>query len=134
MRIVRESSIFLSLLVLIFSCDNKQAKEGKILGSGKMQAVMWDILQAEAYTDFYLKNDSSKSVLLQNAALQKKIFSLHQISKEDFYKSYDYYSSHSSDMRIMLDSISVKAERQRNKMMERKYSPAHLIKPELPQR
>jgi Domain of unknown function (DUF4296) len=126
--------IFLCFSALIFSCSNKQAPKGKILSSDKMQAVMWDMLQAEAYSEFYLKKDSSKNIFLQNAALQKKIFSLHQVSKEDFYKSYDYYSSHSSDMRIILDSISIKAERQRNKMMERKYSPHHLTKPEVPQR
>jgi hypothetical protein len=109
--------------VLICSCGNRQARTGKIISSDKMQAVMWDILQAEAYTDFYLKKDSSK-MSLQNAGLQKKIFELHQISKEDFYTSFDFYSNHSGDMRIILDSVSSKAERQRNKMMEKRFSPA----------
>jgi hypothetical protein len=122
---MRTIAIWLYLFVLLFSCSNKQAPEGKMLSSDKMQAVMWDILQADAYTEFYLKKDSSKNSFLQNAALQKKIFSLHKVNKEDFYKSYDYYSSRSSDMRILLDSISAKAERQRNKMVQRKYSPNH---------
>ena len=112
------------IIVLLFSCGNKQP-EGRVLSSDKMQAVMWDIMQAEAYTDFYLKKDSTKNIFLQNAALQKKVFSIHQISKEDFYKTYDFYSSHSNDMRILLDSISAKAERQRNKVMEKKYSRDH---------
>lgn len=124
--------ICLCLIVLLFSCGNKQP-EGKILSSDKMQAVMWDILQAEAYTEFYLKKDSTKNLLLQDAALQKKIFLIHQVSREDFYKTYDFYSSHSSDMRILLDSISAKAERKRNKMVERKYSPNHPVK-SVPQR
>ena len=119
--------ICLCLIVLLFSCGNKQP-EGKILSSDKMQAVMWDILQAEAYTEFYLKKDSTKNLLLQDAALQKKIFLIHQVSKEDFYKTYDFYSNHSSDMRILLDSISAKGERQRNKMIQRKYSPDHPVK------
>ncbi len=117
--------IWFCIIVLLFSCGSKQVPEGKVLSSDKMQAVMWDIIQAEAYTDFYLKKDSTKNIFLQNAALQKKIFLIHQISKEDFYKSYDFYSSHSNDMRILLDSISVKAERQRNKMTEKKYSRDH---------
>lgn len=117
--------IWFCIIVLLFSCGNKQVPEGKVLSSDKMQAVMWDIMQAEAYTDFYLKKDSTKNIFLRNAALQKKVFSIHQISKEDFYKTYDFYSSHSNDMRILLDSISAKAERQRNKMMEKKYSRDH---------
>jgi hypothetical protein len=122
---MRILSILLWFAVLLVSCKNKQVPDGKILSSDKMQAVMWDMLQADAYTEFYLKKDSSKNIFLQNAALQKKIFSLHQISKEDFYKTYDFYSSHSSDMRILLDSISAKAERQRNTMMGKKYSSDH---------
>jgi hypothetical protein len=120
------------LIILLFSCGNKKASKGKILSSNKMEAVMWDMMQADAYTEFYLKKDSSKKSL-ENAALQKKIFSLHQINKEDFYTSFEYYSNHSSDMRILLDSISAKAERQRNKMLERKYSPNHRAKSD-PQR
>ena len=116
-------------IMLLFSCGNKQVPEGKILSTDKMQAVMWDMLQADAYTELYLKKDSSKNSFLQNAALQKKIFSLHQVNKEDFYKSYDYYSNRNSDMRILLDSISAKAERLRNKMLQQKYSPvSHPVK------
>jgi len=114
---------WLCISMLLLSCGKNQSSEGNILSADKMQAVMWDFIQADAYTEFYLKKDSSKNASLQNAALQKKIFSIHKITKEDFYKSFDYYSSHSSDMRTILDSISAKAERQRSKMMERKYSP-----------
>jgi Domain of unknown function (DUF4296) len=130
---MRTPAICLCFSVLLFSCDNKQVPEGKILSNDKMQAVMWDIIQADVYTEVYLKKDSSKNIFLQNAALQKNVFSLHQISKEDFYKSYDFYSSRSSDMRILLDSISAKAERQRNKKMEKRYSPTQPTKPS-PQR
>ena len=119
---MRMSVVWGCLLLFLTSCGDKQVPDGKILSTDKMQAVMWDILQAEAYTDLYLKKDSSKNIFLQNAALQNKIFLLHKISKEDFYKSYDYYNNRSADMRILLDSISVKAERNRSKMMEQKYS------------
>ena len=115
--------MFFISFTLLISCRSKPAGEGKILSSDKMQAVMWDFIQADVFTEFYLKKDSSKNASLQNAALQKKIFALHQVSKEDFYTSFDYYSNRSSDMRILLDSISAKAERQRNKMMEKRYSP-----------
>jgi hypothetical protein len=119
---MKKGALLFCISALLFSCGSNQPAEGRILSSVKMQDVMWDFLQADAYTEFYLKKDSSKNIFLQNAALQKKIFSLHQITKEDFYKSFDYYNNHSSDMRIILDSVSAKAERKRNKMLERKYS------------
>lgn len=115
--------VFFISTILLVSCGNKKAGEGKILTSDKMQAVMWDFIQADAFTEFYLKKDSSKDISLQNAVLQKKIFALHKVTKEDFYASFDYYNNRSSDMRILLDSISAKAERQRSKIMEKRYAP-----------
>ena len=123
----------LCLIVVFFSCTTKKNPKGEILSNEKMQAVMWDIFQADAYTEFYVKKDSSKNSFLENAALQKKIFSLHKVNKEDFYETYEYYSNRNSDMRILLDSISAKAERQRNKMTQKKYSPTHRVK-SVPQR
>ena len=108
--------------VLFYSCrDKEKAQKGQILSTGKMQVVLWDMLQADAFTQNFIKKDSSKNVLVENAALQKKIFELHKITREDFYTSYDYYTMHPDVMKIILDSISVKAERDRGKLMKEKY-------------
>ena len=87
----------------------------------KMQAVLWDILQAEAFTGSFIKKDSSKNEAAENAALQKKIFELHAISREEFTSSYDYYSAQPELMRSMLDTMSARAERERNKVMKDRY-------------
>jgi hypothetical protein len=108
--------------VLLYSCQRKQeAQKGEILSTAKMQLVLWDMLQADAFTENFIKRDSSKNVLVENAALQKKIFELYKISREDFYTSYNYYTTHPDVMKTILDSISVKAERDRNKLMKEKY-------------
>ena len=113
--------ICLCLAAVVCSCGGKQPK-GTVLATGKMQEVMWDMFLADAFTDKYLKTDSSKKELAQSAALQKKIFELHKISKEDFYVSYDYYNNHPDLMRIMLDSISAKGERERGGIMTERFS------------
>ncbi|MEN9569549.1 MAG: hypothetical protein RL172_780 [Bacteroidota bacterium] len=111
--------IFGAWLLLATSCSSDK---GKVLSPQKMEVVMWDFLQADTYTEFYLKKDSSINATLKNAALQQKVFELHKISKEDFYKSYQYYNNKPEEMRMILDSVSAKAERKRSMMMERKYS------------
>jgi hypothetical protein len=119
MRIVLAAlCIFLS--GFIFSCGDKQ-KEGRILNAKEMQYVMWDMLQAEAYTQNFLKKDSTKKELVENAALQKKIFELHKISREDFDNSYTYYNAHPDEMKKILDSVSAQAERSRSKVMMERY-------------
>jgi len=112
--------VFFLLILAGHSCNDKKP-EGKVLPKEKMQAVLWDVLQADAFTGNFIKKDSSKNEGAENASLQKKIFELHKISREDFTTSYDYYSSHPEQMKIMLDSMSAKAERDRNKIMKERY-------------
>ncbi len=100
-------------------CTNKEKKYSGILDREKMQAVLWDIIEADVFTEQFIKKDSLKNAAVENAQLQNKIFSIHQVSKADFYKSYEYYLLHTSEMRILLDSMTTKAERDRTKMFER---------------
>ena len=43
--------------------------------------------------------------------MQQEIFNIHHVSKEEFYKSYDYYKTHTALFNQMLDSITVQDER-----------------------
>lgn len=109
------------IAALSFLCGCASAPEGKVLPPEKMQAVMWDVLQADAYAELYIKKDSLKNLPAANAALQQKVFDIHHISKDDFYRSYRYYSDKPDEMRIILDSVSAKAERNRNNVLQKQY-------------
>ncbi len=117
------------VIALLYSCGGSKEESGTILTTAKMQDVMWDMLLADAFTEKYLKTDSSKKELVQNAALQQKVFELHKITKGDFYKSYNYYNNHPDLMRIILDSIGVKADRERNGLMNERYSQGRVPPP-----
>jgi hypothetical protein len=111
------------LFLIVFtaaSCNDKSSK-GAILPKEKLQAVLWDMLQADAFTNNFIKKDSSKNELYEVAALQKKIFELHKITRQDFTASYDHYSKQPEVMKVMFDSMSAKAERDRNKIMTERY-------------
>ena len=79
---------------------------------------MWDLLEANSFTQRYLKMDTLKNPAMENLQMQQQIFQLHKVSKDDFYKSYDYYSSYPDQMRILLDSIVAIGERNKIKMIE----------------
>ncbi len=114
----------------VFTCSCGGKKKGDVLSADKMTAVMLDMLQADAFTESYLKKDSAKNIFIQNAALQQKIFELHKINKEDFYESYEYYSARPDVMRNMLDSMTARAQRERDTMMKQKYAhPLPALKP-----
>ena len=101
------------LVVCLASCANKDGLPSGILNKEKMQVVLWDVIQAESYTTLIIKKDSLKNAATENAKLQQQIFSINNISKEEFYNSYDYYSKDAQLMRTMLDSISARGEREK---------------------
>lgn len=105
--------ILLFGLGLLTSCGNNENPSG-ILKPQKMQAVLWDIIKADAFTNEFIKKDSAKNAVAENLKLQQEIFAIHKITKADFYKSYDYYQSNTTQFKIMLDSMIAQAERDKN--------------------
>ena len=101
------------LICFIAGCKNEDGLPAGILKRDKMQSVFLDVIQAESFTAQYVKRDSTKNLMVEDAKLQQKIFAVHKITKEDFYSSYSYYASHTDLMRSLLDSITTKAEREK---------------------
>lgn len=97
--------IFLIALVFLLSCGDKNTVPKGILKPAKMQLVLWDMLRADNFVFEFVSRDSAKKPEEELAKLQRQIFAVHKISKEEFYKSYDFYKSHPDIMQPMLDSM-----------------------------
>ncbi len=111
---MKTAAVTLLLSVFLFSCGNKNSLPSGIIKPEKMQNVFWDIIRADAMAAEINRKDSSKNAAEENVKLQKLIFTIHNISKEDYYKSYQYYQKHTVLMRTLLDSMLAKANRERN--------------------
>jgi Domain of unknown function (DUF4296) len=105
--------MLLFVLVSITSCGSNGTPSG-ILKPDKMQAVLWDVIRADAFTADFIKRDSAKNAVEENLKLQQQIFAIHHISKDVFYKSYDYYKTHTPLLRVMLDSMIIQAGRNKD--------------------
>ncbi len=112
--------IVLFVIITFISCGNKNKMPAGILKPDKMQAVLWDVIRANAFTTEFIKKDSLKNAAEENIKLQQQVFAIHHISREDFYKSYEYYKSHSAVMKEIMDSMITQAERDRDKNIELK--------------
>ncbi|MEO6541689.1 MAG: DUF4296 domain-containing protein [Ferruginibacter sp.] len=106
--------ILLFALGILISCGNHDKRPSGILAPGKMQAVLWDVIKADAFTAQFIKTDSAKNAAAENLKLQQQIFAIHKISKADFYNSYDYYLSHTTQFTVILDSMIAMAARNKN--------------------
>jgi hypothetical protein len=105
------SIICLGCLLILVSCSNNKTPKG-ILPLEKMQAVFWDYLRADVFATDFGARDTTLSSIEVNARMQKRLFSMHNISKETFDKSYQYYLDHRSLMKEMIDTMIVRHPRE----------------------
>ncbi len=106
---------------VLFSCKEGNVPAG-ILPPSKMEMVLWDYVNADAYAYSFISKDSGKDVPLENVRLQLAIFKKYQISKKEFYDSYTYYQRNPKKLRSMLDSIEAKAHRRDTMSFPKKVS------------
>lgn len=113
-------NILFFVLFLLTSCKGDSNAPDDILEPDKMQTVLWDVIKADAFTAEFIKKDTLKNATDENLKLQQQIFAIHKISKDDFYKSYEYYQNNPIQFKILLDSMITRAER----MNQAKTTPA----------
>lgn len=111
---MRTGILILLAGIILASCRSKNALPDGVLKPAKMQAVLWDIIRVDAFTSNFIKKDSSKNAVTENAKLQKQVFATHEVTEEGFYKSYSYYKKNTKLLKTVLDSMINSANRKRN--------------------
>jgi hypothetical protein len=101
---MRLTSILL-LLILFLSCKQKSSKSDGVIPPKKMESILLDYINAEAYAKELCKMDSSKNDTIESVRLQTLVFKKHKITRSVFYKNFDYYNNHPDLMMGILDSI-----------------------------
>ncbi len=101
-------------VLIITSCSDSQKVPKDIIQKEKMQAIMWDMIQADRYTNEFLPKVKD-SLYDKNEILKvyQSVFNIHGITKDEFIKSYKFYLDHPGIAKVMFDSIANQAERKR---------------------
>jgi hypothetical protein len=109
--------------VLLFTasgCSDKNNIPSGILSQEKMEGVLWDMIQADQYSTLYLAKDSVRTnTKMETLRLYEEIFRLHQVSREEFRKSYQYYLDHPALSQVLFDSLTAKGVRLRTESYSR---------------
>lgn len=107
-------------MLLVVSCSDKDKVPSGIIPRDKMETVLWDMIQADQYSALYLLKDSARiNVKTETQKLYEEVFRLHQISREDFRKSFQYYQEHPDLTRSVFDSLLARGNRQRTESYSR---------------
>ncbi len=116
--------LLVGVMLAVSSCSDKNSVPAGVLPHEKMEAVMWDVIQSEQYSASYLAKDSAHiNLKLENLRLYDEVFRLHQVSREEFRRSYQYYMSRADIAQVLFDSLLAKGNRLRTESYSRSYRP-----------
>jgi hypothetical protein len=102
----------LLLLVVFIGCNEGDARPPDVLPQARMEKVVWDIIQADEFVQNYVMKDSLRiDVDSARYAFYEQVFSLHGTNRQQFRKSYEYYTANPAVTRTLFDSLSNKANR-----------------------
>ena len=93
-------------LLLLTACSDNRRIPSSIIQPEKFEAILTDVLLADALTLERSFKDTAVKITDQNAAYFLKVFELHGVSKNEFMKSYNFYLQRPDLLRVITDSIS----------------------------
>jgi hypothetical protein len=108
--------LFISFFLL--GCANKGKVPSGIIPRDEMSRILWDMIQADQYSDVYLLKDSAhkKNSKMETLKLYQEVFQLHRISLDDFRKSFHFYLDHPELIRGLLDTALSRGNAQRSEV------------------
>ena len=95
------------LLLFVYSCNTTSS----IIPQKKMQAIIWDLMKADALAQQLILKDSLKKLPQESKKITDRVFVIHDITEDQFKKSYQYYSEHPDILKIIMDSINAQESR-----------------------
>ncbi|HEX5153665.1 MAG TPA: DUF4296 domain-containing protein [Parafilimonas sp.] len=113
------------LYCIVFSvfvaCMPKEKKIPKdILPIDKMKIIVWQMAEAGAYAEYEKEKKRDTSVKTLSTASLVQVLKLHNLTKEDFFKSFNFYQSRPLLNKELFDSVNSYAQRQRSELYKRK--------------
>jgi hypothetical protein len=82
--------------------------------------VLWDMVVADRFTtQFVLKDSAKKDVTEETFRVYSQVFSINNITRDEFIRSYKFYLTRPDLTKVMFDSIMQRA----NRLKEESYRP-----------
>jgi hypothetical protein len=101
------------LIISVLACK-KKSDDAKILAINDMKTIIWDMTLADEWFNQISNTDSLHKNRKMNIQLYEQVFTSHNITKKNFYTSYQYYQLHPDKMKILIDSVCAYGDRINN--------------------
>lgn len=104
---MKKALFLLAIVILGYSCNNKEKAPEKLLSRDKMEDILWDLMRADLFINNYmLVKDTALDKKKQGIELYSQILKLHKVSQEQFRESFLYYRSQPDELKVLMDSLS----------------------------
>lgn len=101
-------------IVFFAACSSKNNIPNGIIKPDEMGSILFEANMAEEFVASYVAKDTTKNKDLELQKEYQKIYLLHDITKEQFEKSYTFYKEHTEIFKVLMDSLNARAQRRRN--------------------
>ena len=111
------SKKFLAIIILFFfvRCTPEDRKiPSEILPLDSMKIIVWNLIEAGDYATSLKEKDSTIKSL--DTRYLTEVLKLHHLTKDEFFKSFNFYQTHPYFNNVLFDSINAYASRQRNQI------------------
>jgi len=105
------------LMTTLFASCGGHTIPGDIIPSEQMGTIMWQLMQSDEYVNTLIAKDSSKKSSTERMKIYQQVFDLNKTSADQFKKSYQFYMEHPDIGKLIFDSITVRAGRERIEIM-----------------
>lgn len=117
---IRNIGVVATVLVLFMAAACGSSGHDGILPADKMQVVMWDMMRADELAMDATARDTARNSMLSHAiGYYQQVFAVHDITKEEFYRSLAYYQEHPDQNKVLMDSVQAIGNRERDAQSKR---------------
>lgn len=110
---------FLAIL-MIAGCTDKDTVPSGILPKEEMGNILWDMIQADQFSSIYLIKDTPRiNLKTEDLRLYQQVFRMHQVSRDEFRKSLQYYEDRPELIRTVFDTLLSRGNRLRTESYSR---------------
>lgn len=92
-------------VVLACACKSNNGMPKDVLPLDSMKVIMWDMMQADELASQSTLKDTAHKLAYHAIGLYKEALASHHVTKEQFYKSYNYYLGRPDLNKILTDSL-----------------------------
>ena len=104
----------LAIICLAFiACSDKNSIPSGVLPKDKMEGVLWDMILADQYAAYLAKDSAHLDLKQEHLRLYEQVFRLHDITRDKFRKSYQFYIGHPEIAQNLFDSVVNRGNRLR---------------------